>query len=178
MKNIFLISFLFFIISSSLLAYSDNPAPVKKIFSQEDIKKLADKYINNNLSLKNPAIVDVDGDGIFDILIFNDGNVEYYRNTGTLEEPLFVPENMHYDKYSTAFFLKVTLPYPIFFADKDGDGKPDMFAVTDKSYDPVQQKIEYKVLYSKNSLDLDTGTLITIILVLVVVVLLIAILHH
>ncbi len=178
MKNIIIVSVLFFIISSASYSYSDNPAPVKKIFSTEDIKKLADKYINNNLNLKNPAIVDVDGDGIFDILIFNDGNVEYYRNTGTLEEPLFVPVNMHYDKYSTAFFMKATLPYPIFFADRDGDGKPDLFAITDKVYDPVQQKSEYKVLYAKNSLDLDTGTLITIILILVIVVLLIAILHH
>jgi hypothetical protein len=156
---------------------SENPAPIKKIFSIEEIKALADVYVNNNLALKNPAIVDVDGDGNFDILIFNAGNVEYYRNTGTLEKPFFVPENMHYDKYSTAFFFDGNLPYPMFFADKNGDGKPDMFVVKDRIYNNHIKNTEYKILYSENVLDLDTGTLVTIILILVIVLLLLLILH-
>ncbi len=178
MKNIILAKVLFFIVFTAFsYANSGNPAPVKKVFSVEDIQKIADKYINNNLNLKNPAIVDVDGDGAFDILIFEDGNVAYYRNTGTSDDPFFVPENMHYDKYSSAFFLKTTIPYPVFFADKNGDGKLDLFAVTDKVYDPALNQYEYKVLYSENAMGLDTGTLITIILVLVIVLLVLAIVH-
>jgi hypothetical protein len=158
--------------------YSNNgPVSKNKVFTVNEIKVLADAYVNNNLGLKNPAIADVDGDGNFDILIFNNGNVEYYRNTGTLEKPFFVPENMHYDKYSTAFFFKGNLPYPIFFADKNGDGKPDMFVVKDKIEDINQTKSEYKVLYAENVLGLDTGTLVTIILVLVIVLLVLAIIH-
>jgi hypothetical protein len=174
--NLIIVSF-FILFSSISYASNGDPKPVKKIFSTEDIKNLADKYINNNLGLKNPAIVDVDGDGAFDILIFKDGNVAYYRNTGTLEDPFFVPENMHYEKYTSAFFLKTTIPYPVFFADKNGDGKLDLFAITDKTYNENQKQYEYKVLYSENMLGLDTGVLITIILVLVIVVLVIAIIH-
>src|SRR5437667_740603 len=127
MKKLVVLIPLFFIllVSNNFSFASNDPVTpysgVKKVFTIEDIKALADGYVNNNLGLKNPAIVDVDGDGNFDILIFNSGNVEYYRNTGTLEKPFFVPENMHYDKYTTAFFMKETLPYPIFFADKNGD---------------------------------------------------------
>jgi hypothetical protein len=180
--NLAIISFfiLFTTISyggTGLPIQAGNPVPVKKVFSVEDIKALADKYVNNNLNLKNPAIVDVDGDGVFDILVFNDGNVEYYKNTGTLQEPFFVLENKHYDKYTTAFFMKETIPYPIFFADKNGDGKLDLFAVTDKTYNTLENKTDYNITYAQNVLGLDTGLLITIILVLIIVVLVLAIVH-
>jgi hypothetical protein len=148
-----------------------------KTFSKEDILKIADSYVHNNLNIKNPAIVDVDGDGVFDILNFNDGNVEYYRNTGTLEQPVFVLENKHYDTYKEASFLKTGMPMPIFFADQDGDGDLDLFAVKDKGFNTLTQKNDYKIYTAENAFDLDTGTLITIILVLVIVLLLLAILR-
>jgi hypothetical protein len=179
MKNLTIVLTMLLILFApgiSLLS-SENPVTPKKIFTKEDIKSLADVYVNNNLGLKNPAIVDVDKDGNFDILIFNDGNVEYYRNTGTLEKPFFVPENMKYDKYASVSFVNIALPYPVFFADKNGDGSPDMFVIKDKIFDSKQQKYEYKVLYSENFLGLDTGVLITIVLVLLIVVLLIIILR-
>ncbi|RPI14207.1 MAG: VCBS repeat-containing protein [Ignavibacteriae bacterium] len=177
MKNftIVLIVFLILLIPEIKTFSSDNPSTLNKVFSKDDIKKLADVYINNNLGLKNPAIVDVDEDGDFDILIFNDGNVEYYKNTGTLEKPFFIPENMKYDKYTATLFLDIALPYPVFFADKNGDNSPDMFVIKDKIYDAKQQKYEYKVLYAENGLNLDTGVLITIVLVLLIIVLVIII---
>ncbi len=158
------------------LLSSDNPVTPQKVFTNEDIKKLAGVYIENNLGLKNPAIVDVDNDGDFDILIFNEGNVEYYKNTGTMDKPFFVAENMKYDKYSSASIIDMALPYPVFFADKNGDSAPDMFVIKDKMYDTQQQKMEYKVLYADNVLGLDTGVLITIVLVLLIIVLVLAIL--
>jgi len=178
MKNLTIVITLFLIllVPGFKLLSSENPVTSKKVFTNEDIKKLADVYVGNNLGLKNPAIVDVDQDGDFDILIFNDGNVEYYKNTGSLEKPFFTAENMKYDKYTSASFLDVALPYPVFFADKNGDTSPDMFVIKDKIYDTQQQKYEYKVLYAENALGLDTGVLITIILVLIIVVLIIAIL--
>lgn len=155
---------------------SEDPVTTKKVFTNEDIKKLSSVYVENNLGLKNPAIVDVDGDGDFDILIFNEGNVEYYKNTGTIEKPFFIPENMKYDKYTSASFIEIALPYPVFFADKNGDSSPDMFVIKDKIYNSQQQKFEYKVLYAENGLNLDTGVLITIVLVLLIIVLVLAIL--
>ncbi len=178
MKNLTIIFalFLIFLAPCTKLLSSENDETPKKVFTNEDIKKLADVYVENNLGLKNPAIVDVDLDGDFDILIFNDGNVEYYKNTGTLEKPFFIPENMKYDKYTTASFFKVALPYPVFFADKNGDTNPDMFVIKDRIYDSQQQRYEYKVLYAANGLNLDTGVLITIVLVLLIIVLVIIIL--
>lgn len=167
------------LITVSLLIFSQLSLKADgKIFTKEEITNIADGYVHNNLGLKNPAIVDVDNDGKLDILIFKDGNVEYYRNTGTLEKPFFVLENKHYDSYkSAAVFFDVKMPYPIFFADASGDGKPDMFIVKNEQYNQQTQKMEYEVSYEKNVMDLDTGTLITIILVLLIVVLVIAIVH-
>jgi hypothetical protein len=162
------------ILSANLSADGNNPG---KIFTKKDIKKLSGLYIHNNVNIKNPAIVDIDGDGIFDILKFNEGNVEYYRNIGTLDKPNFVLENKNYDSYKEASFLKTGMPMPIFFADKDGDGDLDMFAISEKGYNPLTQQNEYKVYAAENALDLDTGTLITIILILVIVLLLLAILR-
>jgi hypothetical protein len=178
MKNLTIL----FILSLTLLApgmkvfSSEDPVTLKKVFTNEDIEKLAAVYVENNLGLKNPAIIDVDKDGDFDILIFNDGNVEYYKNTGSLEKPFFVAEDMKYDKYSSASFIEIALPYPVFFADKNGDASPDMFVVKDKIFESNQQKSEYKVLYAENVLGLGTGTLITIVLVLLIIVLVLAIL--
>ncbi len=155
---------------------SEDPAVPKTVFTNADIQSLASVYLENNLGIKNPAIVDVDKDGDFDILVFKEGNVEFYKNTGTLEKPSFVPENMNYDKYSTTLPIHLDLPYPVFFADKNGDSSPDMFVIQDKVYDTQQQKTEYKVLYAENVLGLDTGVLITIVLVLLIIVLVLAIL--
>ncbi len=148
-----------------------------KIFTKQDIQNISDGYIHNNLGLKNPAIIDIDKDGKFDILIFNDGNVEYYRNTGTLEKPFFVLENKHYDHYSAAEFFDVKFPYPIFFADGSGKGRLDMFIVKGEEFNPVTQKAEYDIVYEKNQF-IDTGLLVTLILILVIVVLIIIIARH
>ena len=174
MKNIFkvlLLNFLF------LLSFQSSVFANGTVYTTQDIEKIADGYVNNNLGLKNPAIVDVDKDGIFDILIFNDGNVAYYRNTGTIEKPFFVLENKHYDHYSVAAFFNVKFPYPVFFADKDGDGDLDLFVVKGSEYNTVTQKVEYNIGSAENTMQLDTWTLITIILVLVIVLLVLAILR-
>lgn len=153
--------------------FSDNH---KKDFTIEDIKKLAPAYLENKLPFNNPVFVDVDNDGDFDALKFDNGNVEYYKNTGTLDDPVFVLENKHYDSYSLAFFIKAEISRPLFFADMDGDGDKDIFAVKDKEYNTEQQRTDYKVAAAENVLGLDNATLITIILVLVIIVLVLTIL--
>jgi len=174
MKYIIYILTLLTLLASNLKADGDSGS---RVFTKEEIKKLSDLYVHNNLNIENPAIVDVDGDGNFDLLKFNNGNVEYYRNTGTLEKPNFVPENKNYDSYKEASFLKTGMPMPVFFADKDGDGDLDMFAVNEKGFNTLTQQNEYKIYTSENALDLDTGTLITIILILVIVLLVLMILR-
>jgi len=177
MKYLIFMLILSSLLTSNLKADENNPAKISGVFSKEEIKKLSDFYVNNNVKIDNPAIVDIDRDGDFDLLKFNDGNVEYYKNTGSLEKPNFVLENKNYDSYKEASFLKTGMPMPVFFADNDGDGDLDMFAVKDKGYNSLTRQNEYKVYTAENSLDLDTGTLITIILVLVIVLLLLAILR-
>ena len=56
-------------------------AESKKTFSKKDITNLADAYINNNVGVKNPVIIDIDNDSDFDILDFTkNGKVTYYKN--------------------------------------------------------------------------------------------------
>jgi hypothetical protein len=168
--NILLLLAAILFLNSPTFADTNRPT-----FSKQQIEKITDAYIHNNLNIEDPVFADVDNDGVFDILYFNDGNVEYYRNTGTLEKPYFVLANKHYDKYRMPGIIG-GMPLPVFFADADGDGDLDMYAVKEKGYDKDTKKNEYRVLYASNALDLDTGTLITIILVLVIVILLLAIL--
>jgi len=179
MKKFTFLLFMFigFFAANENLFSTEEPLVTNKVFTNSEIQSLASVYIENNLGIKNPAIVDVDKDGDFDILIFQEGNVEYYKNTGTLEKPFFIPENMSYDKYSSALPFEIDLPYPVFFADRNGDSSPDMFVIKDKVYNSQQQKSEYKVLYAENALGLDTGVLITIVLVLLIIVLLIAVIR-
>ncbi|HRE11538.1 MAG TPA: VCBS repeat-containing protein [Ignavibacteria bacterium] len=148
-----------------------------KTFSNDDIKKITGAYLEGKLDFENPVMVDVDKDGDFDALKFNDGKVSYYKNVGTNESPSFVLENENYETYSRTFFVEPKMPYPIFFADKDGDGDMDLFVIKDKKYDAASHSYEYKVTGAENSMDLSTGTLITIILVLVIVLLVLAIIR-
>ena len=174
---IFILLFTAFInISSYSFNNNDEHKTKAKIFTKSDIEKITDAYIHNNLNKENPVFVDVDMDGIFDMLAFNKGNVEYYRNTGTLDKPVFVLENANYDKYEIAPAIQSGMPMPIFFADTKGKGTLDMFTVKDLGFDQTTGKNEYKVMHYSNFLKLDTGTLITIILVLVIILLLLAIL--
>lgn len=164
MKHLILtITFIFFSVS-----FLEAGEP-KKVFSKSDIKKLAGVYINNNSNIKNPAVVDVDEDGDFDILNFTDkGKVEYYKNTGTLESPAFTLEDKNFDNYVVNSIMPTGLPVPVFFADKDGDRDKDLFGI-------VQENSKYDVLYIENTMALDHYTLITIILVLVIILLVVLI---
>ena len=153
------------------------PDILKNDYTKKDIKKLAPAYLENKLSFDNPVFVDIDKDGDFDALKFDDGNVEYYKNTGSLQEPVFVLENKNYDSYDAVFFVKAEISDPMFFADMDSDDDLDMFVIKDKEYNADLQKTNYRVAAAENVLGLDTGTLITIILVLIIVILVLAILR-
>lgn len=172
MKNLTSALFLLIVVSFTTMGFNS-----KDDYSNESISKLSGAYLEGNLDFENPVMVDVDKDGDFDALKFDDGNVSYYKNMGSNENPSFVMENSNYESYSRTFFVEPKMPYPMFFADKDGDGDMDMFVVKDKEYNKQQQKYEYKVSNAENSMDLSTGTLITIILVLVIVLLVLAILR-
>lgn len=169
----FISLFLFFTVISAGILKADVP---DQVFTKKQIKELSGSYLEGKLDFENPIIVDVDKDGDFDALKLDNGNVEFYKNVGTLENPSFILENKHYDKYDAAFFVDAKVPYPIFFADKDGDKDVDLFVIKDKEYNQSQKKYDYEVVAKTNDLSLDTGTLITIILVLIIVILVLAIL--
>jgi hypothetical protein len=168
---------LIFTLAFSLNSFADdNPPANLKTYTKADIQKIAEKFVNNNLKINDPAIVDVNGDDKFDILNFTDeGNVEYYKNTGTNEEPVFVLENANYGEVGSynAFFNG--MPVPVFFADSDGDNDMDLFAIMDKEFDVKSGTTNYDVQELENSMALDHYTLITIILILAILVLLIII---
>lgn len=171
-----LISILAVLFLSCSILRANPPSETKKIYSKKDIQALAPQYINNNVKVKNPVIVDVDKDGIFDILKFTSkGNVEYYKNTGTLEEPFFVLENKNFDNYEVNSFLPKML-IPFFFADSDGDNDADVFGIVRDGYDSKTFQQKYKTMHVENTMFADNYTLITIILVLLIVALLIVIL--
>lgn len=171
MKNL-LFAVLLSIVANSVFAFSNGDK-----FTNEYFSKISGSYLEGKLDFENPVMVDVDKDGDFDALKFENGNVAYYKNTGTNENPAFILENPNYEKYDKAFFVDPKMPYPIFFADKDNDGDMDLFVVKDKQYNKQQKKFDYNISSAENTLDLDTGTLITIILVLVIVLLVLAILR-
>ena len=170
MKNLTSAFLLLIVVTFSSMGFSPNDD-----YTNESISKISGAYLEGKLDFENPVMVDVDKDGDFDALKFDDGNVSYYKNMGTNENPSFVLEDKNYETYSRTFFVDPKMPYPMFFADKDSDGDMDMFVVKDKEYNKQQQKFEYKVSNAENSMDLSTGTLITIILVLVIVLLVLAI---
>lgn len=174
MKTLIKVIAVLFLSCSVLRANS--PSGTKTIFSKKDIQSLAPQYINNNVKVKNPMIVDVDNDGNFDILKFTSkGKVEYYKNTGTLEIPFFVLADKNFDNYEINSFLPKML-IPMFFADSDGDKDADAFGIVSSGYDKKTLQEKYDVVEVENTAFFDNYTLITIILVLVIIVLLIAIL--
>lgn len=175
MKKTIILLTIFLVFASVYPIYSSEQ-PVKS-FTKEEITKLSGTYLDGKLDFKNPVMVDIDNDGDFDALKFDNGNVEYYKNVGTLDNPTFILEDKNYESYGNVLFIEAKIPYPLFFADTDGDGDMDMFVVKDKIYDKQQHKYEYKIAAAENSLNLDTGTLITIILVLVIVLLVLAVLR-
>lgn len=146
------------------------PPVKKKVFTKSDISSLSEAYVNNNLNVKKPVIIDVDEDGDFDMLKFAaKGNVEYYKNTGTLENPVFVLEDKNFDNYEVNSFMP-TMMVPVFFADRDGDNDVDVFPV-------IKEDSKYEVMYIENTMDVTNYTLITIILVLLIVALLVVIIR-
>lgn len=159
-----------------LILFSDGFSR-EKVYSVNDIKKLSHLYVNNNLGIKNPVVVDVDNDGVFDILKFTKkGTVDYYSNKGTVENPEFELAKKNFDSYEMHSLLKGGIPVTIFFADNDGDGDKDIFGVYKDGFDVKSGIQKYNVTYAENSFELDHYTLITIILVLLIVLLLVTIL--
>ncbi|MEP7145922.1 MAG: VCBS repeat-containing protein [bacterium] len=175
MKTLIMLMAGLLIYSSAL--HAGEPPFLKKTFSKKDILSLAEQYVLNNAGVKNPVIVDVDNDGKFDILNFTaKGNVEYYKNTGSLEQPVFALVDKNYDNYEINSFLPNKIMMPVFFADKDGDNDVDVFGIVPDGYNSQTHKVKYKTVYIENTMDLDNYTLITIVLVLLIVALLLVIL--
>ncbi len=82
-----------------------------------------------------PALLDVDADGLLDLIIGNHGyytvntnvsKLAYYRNTGTLSQPSFslmTKDFANFSAFVTSFTLSGVVPAP---GDIDGDGDQDL----------------------------------------------------
>ncbi len=144
---------------------------VKELYSKQDIRNLSKTFLNST-NIENPVFADVDKDGDFDILKFNDkGFVEFHKNTGTDTAPSFILADRKYDNYEVHSLMGAGLPFPIFLADADGDGDEDLFALTGEN-----KAAGSNVELVENQFEVTQGMLITIVLVLGIIALLIYIL--
>lgn len=73
-------------------------------------------------SLSAPTLADIDNDGDLDLFIGErDGNINFYRNTGTGTNPIFTLETENYVAIDVGLFSTPT------FTDIDQDGDLDLF---------------------------------------------------
>jgi len=78
----------------------------------------------------NPAFADVDGDGDYDCLVVDeDGNENYFKNTGTASSPVFVHMKGSDDPFSSLTLYTDGFRNPSFY-DWNQDGLPDLFINT------------------------------------------------
>ena len=77
----------------------------------------------------NPAFADVDGDGDYDCLVVDeDGNENYFKNTGTAKNPVFVHVTNSDDPFKS--LVSTNGIYNVSFEDWDHDGLIDLFSNT------------------------------------------------
>jgi len=77
----------------------------------------------------NPAFADVDGDGDYDCLVVDeDGNENYFKNTGTARNPVFMHVTDSDDPFKSLASLNAI--YNVSFKDWDHDGLIDLFSNT------------------------------------------------
>lgn len=162
---------IFLLILTGCFIIAGTAEPNQKKFTKAEIFQMAERYLTAAPE-ENPVFVDLDTDGDFDVLHFNDkGFVEHFKNTGSNEHPLFELVTDRFDDYEIHSILGAGLPCPAFMADADGDGDADMFAITGKKGNAASN-----VELVENQFEVTQGLLITIILVLGIIALLIYIL--
>jgi hypothetical protein len=85
------------------------------------------KFLTSGVA--NPAFADVDGDGDYDCLVVDeDGNENYLKNTGTAKNPVFVHVTNSDDPFKSLVSTKGL--YNVSFEDWNGDGLIDLFSNT------------------------------------------------
>ena len=85
------------------------------------------KFLTSGVA--NPAFADVDGDGDYDCLVVDeDGNENYFKNTGTAKNPVFVHATNSEDPFKSLVSTKGL--YNVSFEDWNDDGLIDLFSNT------------------------------------------------
>ncbi len=101
------------------LGFRNNGSPFKAEFVQDNslVSGIPDVGINSY-----PALADLDNDGDYDLLIGRDGGaLFYYKNTGTINQPVWTREYSTFSAVETSTYWKNPS-----FADLDYDGDLDL----------------------------------------------------
>jgi hypothetical protein len=102
-------------------------------------------------NLAAPQLIDIDADGLLDVIIGErNGNVNYYRNTGSSSAPAFTLVTANWGNVSTAPYQQGSITF--------GYSKPRVFAVGSKRYLLCGSGKGYLYLYK--DLELPAFTLV------------------
>jgi len=98
--------------------YRNTGTPTKPTFTRE-----TENFASIDVGFDSaPIFVDIDNDGDLDLFVGEqDGNINFYRNTGTPQNPSFTLETENFGSIRVSFDCHPT------FADIDNDGDFDLF---------------------------------------------------
>ncbi|HEY6974776.1 MAG TPA: T9SS type A sorting domain-containing protein [Chitinophagaceae bacterium] len=117
--------------TGAVLYYKNTGTSTNPVFQKQSAAHNPLSMVKFSASgVANPAFADVDGDGDYDCLVVDeDGNENYFKNTGTAKSPVFVHAKNSDDPFSSLTLHADAFNNPSFF-DWDHDGMTDLFINT------------------------------------------------
>ncbi len=116
--------------TGAIIYYKNTGSATHPVFEKQSAAANPLSMIKFSASgVANPAFADIDGDGDYDCLIVDEeGNENYFKNTGTAKNPVFVHITNSGDPFQSLASGKVI--YNVSFEDWNRDGLIDLFVNT------------------------------------------------
>jgi hypothetical protein len=117
--------------TGAILYYKNTGTAANPVFQKQSAARNPLSMVKFLVSgIANPAFADVDGDGDYDCLVVDeDGNENYFKNTGTAKEPIFVHASNSEDPFNSLALYAGKYNNPSFY-DWNHDGLTDLFINT------------------------------------------------